>query len=77
MGNWGGEGRGGASKFGPVRQGRGGELVMGEGGLAQKEIISRSTPCVPKSSTRPPLSPLRKHLRHFSEITIHTNVFKF
>ena len=26
--------------------------------------------CVPKSSTRPPLSPLKKHLRRFSIITI-------
>ena len=42
--------------------------------------LNFTTPCVPKSSTRPPLSPLREHLRRFSVITIssfHTNVFKY
>ena len=42
--------------------------------------LNFTTPCVPKSSTRPPLSPLRKYLRRFSVITIssfHTNVFKY
>ena len=32
--------------------------------------LNFTTPCVPKSSTRPPLSPLRKHLKRFSIITI-------
>ena len=31
--------------------------------------LNFTTPCVPKSSTRPPLSPLREHLRRFSVIT--------
>ena len=42
--------------------------------------LNFTTPWAPKSSTRPPLSPLRKHLRRFSVITtksFHTNVFKF
>ena len=40
--------------------------------------LNFTTPWVPKSSIRPPLSPLKKHLRRFFVITVnsfHTNMF--
>ena len=56
------------------------ETLDKKGSILFTKDLNFTTPWVPKSSTRPPLSPLKKHLRRFSVITInsfHTNVFKY